>query len=137
MDSFGFEIDKVYVEVIEMAEEFRRWHCCRRCNKALTDIASLQIATSSSCKAVQRVNACKRTCSIKIGVDKGDGNLRSSTLFSRELEVTLENYNQANLEDVVTVDSEPDKVCLALLMLEPCVLRYKEYNNLITQVRFL
>ena len=132
------DVKELHVESIEVAEDFRRWHCYRRCNKTLTDVSSLQVATCAYFKAVQRVSTYRKTYSVKIGITepKGGENLQSLTLFSTELEVILDRHNLANPERLIAVDSEPDSIYLALLMVDPCTLRYKKSNNLVTQVRF-
>ena len=96
-------------------------------------------AMCAYCKAVQQVSTCRKTCSVKIGITEPERGkkLQSLTCFTTELEVILDRYNLANPEKgLITVASEPDSIYLALLMVEPCTLRYKKSNNLVTQVHF-
>ena len=126
--------EELFVETVELAENFHKWSSCKRCHKTLTDALRQSVVACPSCKAVQRPSTCPTKYSIRI-IFSIAHETHSLVVFGDVLHTLLEKYNNQN-DTHVTLGSTDDDIYLAVLSLPAFTVSYKKSTSVIESVSF-
>ena len=124
-----FNTHELFVEAVNIAENFRKWRSCKRCHKALTDVLSHSVVSCSSCNAVQQPSTCPSKHSLRIMFSVANETYSLVTLTD-VLDTLLEQYNILN-DTNTTLESAGDDIYLAVLSLPTFHVLYKKSTAVI------
>ncbi|KXJ21270.1 ATP-dependent DNA helicase PIF1 [Exaiptasia diaphana] len=84
-----FDIHVIQADKVELLDNYKKYFCCRACNKALTEISRKGVI-KCQCGVLQELEVCPQIAAIRLQVNKGNNELIWLTAFQPVLEHLLE-----------------------------------------------
>ena len=129
-----FDTKTMEVDKIRLADSFKTWLACTKCNKQISDLTStnVNLMKCPTCGVVQPASSCPISASIRIAVRDGKNHeLIWLKVFSPALKTMME-----QLSSDVTLESPEDEVYNHLFELENFAIEYNERSAIVKDIRF-
>ena len=99
-EAFGtlFDVEKLVVDEIHLAQSFKKWLSCCKCRRKLTDTICSSISTvkCGNCNTVQPISVCCVNASVRIAVRNNKSELIWLNAFTPVLEEMLRIHTRCN-----------------------------------------
>lgn len=134
-EAFGtlFDVERLMVDKIHLAQSFRKWLSCCKCRRKLRDTlgSGRSIVKCGNCNTVQPISVCCVNASVRIAVR----NNTSELIWLKAFTPVLEEMLRHPAPDV-TVDSPEEEIYQQLFDLENVSVEYGKSSFTITNIYF-
>ena len=129
-----FDTETIFVDNIRLAEAFKTWLSCSKCQNLLTEEASEKETTiikCPNCNAVQPLSSCATSASVRIGIRDSKYELVWLKAFTPIIQQIL-NYTSSD----VTLNASEEDVYRQLFKVQNLTVSYSNTSNVIKEVHF-
>ena len=127
-----FDVEKLMVDKIHLAQSFKKWLSCCKCRKKLIDTScsGISIVKCGNCKTVQPLSVCCVNASVRIAVRN-----KSELIWLKAFTPVLEEMLRHPAPDV-TVNSPEEEIYQQLFDLQNVSVEYGKSSFTITNIYF-
>ena len=128
-----FDVETLVVDKVSLAQSFKKWSCCCKCRRKLTDVtsSSLRIVKCGTCNTVQPMSTCSVNASVRIAVRDSNFELLWLKAFTPVLEEML-----SHPAPDVTLNSSEDEIYQQLFDLKNVTVEYGKSSFVIRSIHF-
>lgn len=129
-----FDTKTIDVDKIRLADSFKTWLVCTKCNKQISDLTStnVNLMKCPTCSVVQPASSCSVNASIRIAL-RDDKN--HEVIWLKVFTPVLKTMMQ-QLSSDVTQESPEDKIYNQLFELEHFAIEYNERSSIVKDIHF-